>query len=113
MDKQERTIKFLKELKSSYHKNEIIYSKGSCFRLFCILKLLFEEAKPFYSESDGHWITEIEGSFYDINGEIDQEYVKLREYREITDSVTLTSAYIPTYKRQTTRYDKYKGLKLS
>lgn len=102
------TVKeFLKELKSSYHKNEMIYSEGSCFRLYSILKTVFSKASPYYSSLDGHWITEIDGSFYDINGEINLEYIADKKYEKIIDERILASAYIPTYKRQTTSYNKY------
>lgn len=111
MSKQ--VTKFLKELKSSYHKNELIYTEGSCFRLYCILKTLFPKANPYYSTVDGHWITEINEKFYDINGEIFTDYINSpsKKYELITDEIVLASAYIPTYKRQTTSYNKYKSNK--
>ena len=100
-------LKFLKELKSSYHKNEMIYTEGSCFRLYAILKIIFPKASPYYSSLDGHWVTEIYARYYDINGEISLEYITDKKYEKVTDERTLTSAYIPTYKRQSTSYGKY------
>ena len=100
-------LEFLKELKHSYHKNEIIYTEGSCFRLHCILKTLFPQAIPYYSGIDGHWITEIDSKFYDINGEICLDYVAHKKYEKITNKITLASAYIPTHKRQISSYSKY------
>jgi len=100
-------IQFLKELKHSYHKNEIIYTQGSCFRLYSILKTIFSEAVPYYSHLEGHWITEISGKFYDINGEICSEYVADKKYEKEENTIVLASAYIPTYKRQSTSYNKY------
>lgn len=105
--KRKKILKFLKELKDSYHENEMIYMEGSCFRLYCILKTVFKSASPYYSELDGHWITEIGGKFYDINGEICFDYISAKKYKEVTDKITLASAYVPTYKRQTTSYRKY------
>jgi len=102
-------LEFLKELKSSYHKNELIYTEGSCFRLYSILKTIFPEASPYYSILDGHWVTEIDGCFYDINGEIASQYIADKKYEKVRDNVVLTSAYIPTYKRQTTSYNKYEN----
>jgi len=84
---------FLKELKSSYHKNEMVYTEGSCFRLHSILKTLFPQAKPLYSILEGHWITEIDSRYYDINGEINADFAQQKEYREVTDTTTLSSAY--------------------
>jgi len=105
--KNKNIIKFLKELKHSYHKNELIYTEGSCFRLYSILKTVFEDALPYYSTLDGHWIIKIDGRYYDINGEIWLEYIINKEYTLIEDEITLTSAYIPTYKRQCSSYSKY------
>ena len=101
-------VEFLKELKSSYHKNEMVYTEGSCFRLYSMLKAIYPKAKPFYSILEGHWITEIDDKFYDINGEINSDFAQQKEYREVTDKTTLSSAYIPTYKRQCSSYNKYK-----
>lgn len=101
-------LSFLRELKYSYHLNEQIYTQGSCFRLYKILQSLFLQANPYYSHLDGHWITEIDGKFYDINGEINWEYTEHKEYKLVTDEVTLASACVPTYGRQCTGYGKYK-----
>lgn len=100
-------LEFLKELKSSYHKNELIYTEGSCFRLYSILKTIFPKASPYYSSLDGHWVTEIGGCFYDINGEINLEYITDKKYEKVVDQRILASAYIPTYKRQYCSYNKY------
>jgi len=100
-------LDFLKELKYSYHLNDKIYTEGSCFRLYKIIKSVYPNARPCYSQNDGHWITEIDGIHYDINGEISKEYVESKSYFIITDEVTLASAYVPTYKRQCSSYKKY------
>lgn len=98
---------FLQELKSSYHLNEMVYTQGSCFRLYSILVSLLPEIKPWYSHLDDHWILEFEDSFYDINGEISKQFVINKKYELITDSITLSSAKIPTYERQCSSYSKY------
>lgn len=100
-------LEFLKELKYSCHLQEDIFTKGSCFRLYRILKTIYPNAEPYYSHTDGHWITEIDSKFYDINGEIIKEYVD-HKYEKITNKVTLNSAYVPTYKGQSSSYSKYK-----
>lgn len=106
--KTSKILKFLKELKGSYYKNEMVYMEGSCFRLFCILKSIWNSAKPYYSELCGHWVTKIDGKYYDINGEISEEYISSRKFHHIKNKTQLSSAYIPTYERQTTSYDKYR-----
>lgn len=98
---------FLKELKYSYSENEKIYMEGSCFKIYVILKTLFKDAEPYYSQLDGHWVTKIEDKFYDINGEISKDYIEFKNYEHITDKTILASAYIPTYKGQGVSYSKY------
>lgn len=104
----ENILNFLKELKYSYHLNGKIYTEGSCFRLYAILKTLFLKAEPYYSDMDGHWVVKIDGSYYDINGEINLEYIENKEYQLIEDKTILASAYVPTYKGQGSSYSKYK-----
>lgn len=99
---------FLQELKSAYYLNGEIFMEGSCFRLYKILKTIFPDAEPYYSQLDGHWITKINGEYYDINGCIDEKYKEFKNYELVTCNITLKSAYIPTYKGQSTSYSKYK-----
>lgn len=100
-------IQFLKELKYSYYLNAKIYTEGSCFRLYKIIKTIYPQANPYYSHIEGHWITEIDGKYYDINGEINKDFVEEKEYRIIKNEITLASAYVPTYKGQCSSYKKY------
>lgn len=101
-------LEFLKELKYSYYLNEKIYTEGSCFRLYSILKTIFPQSKPLYSIKDGHWVTEIDEKFYDINGEVSPEYLHSKEYDYVVNEIILESAYIPTHNGQSTSYNKYK-----
>ena len=66
---------FLKELRDSADIQYKIFTEGSCFRLYCILKVIFPQAKVYWSDRDGHAITEIDGKFYDIGGEVTKEYI--------------------------------------
>lgn len=100
-------LEFLKELKDSFSESYKVYTEGSCFRLYLILKTIFPSANPYYSELEGHWITEIHGRFYDINGEIDKHYIEHKKYEHITNEVIIASAKIPRYKEQATSYYKY------
>lgn len=104
---KEIILKFLKELKYAYKDMDKIFLEGSCFRLYKILKVVFPNATALYSEIEGHWITEIDGDFYDINGELSKFYVNHKKF-EKRNSVTEASAYIPTYKGQACSYSKYK-----
>ena len=101
-------LRFLKELKDSYVDIPKIFLYGSCFRLYKILKIVYPISKPYYSELDGHWITKIGKKYYDINGEINKNYIEHKKYKLIKDEIILQSAYIPTHKGQTCSYNKYK-----
>ena len=100
-------LEFLKELKYSYHLNAKIYTEGSCFRLYKMLKAIYPQAIPLYSEKDLHWITEIDGKYYDINGELSQDYLEFKEYVPINDQLVLESAYVSTYEGQSSQNKKY------
>lgn len=104
---KENILQFLKELKYSTPYNAEAYMNGSCFRVYCMLKSFFPAAKALYSSTEGHWLTEIDGKIFDINGEVDVKYAADKEYQIITDETTLQSAYIPTWKGQCTSYSKY------
>jgi hypothetical protein len=68
MKRHNKVLTLIKEIRNSHPSMEEIYSNGSCYNLYCILKVCFPQAEAYY---DGdHVITEIEGCFYDINGEV-------------------------------------------
>lgn len=106
-DSRDVILSFLYELKNAYTENPNIYMQGSCFRLFKMLKTIWPDSNPYYSQVDGHWITEINNRFYDINGEINKDYVEFKTYKIEGSEVVLASAYIPTYKGQGVSYSKY------
>lgn len=50
-----------------------IYTKGSCYHFYKVLKSLFPQSEPYKVGFDGHdmhIITKIDDKYYDINGEI-------------------------------------------
>lgn len=77
---------FIKELRESADAMYVIFTQGSCFKLYRILKVIFKDAKAYWSDSDGHCIIKIEDNFYDIGGVINQEYVKDSGYYKIPDN---------------------------
>ena len=79
-------IEFIKELRESADIQYKIFTKGSCFRLYCIMKLIFPQAKAYWSDRDDHAITEIDGKFYDIGGEVNKEYVQSLGYYLIPEN---------------------------
>lgn len=77
---------FLKELRDSADIQYKIFTEGSCFRLYKILKVVFPEAKAYWSDLDNHCITKIDGKFYDIGGLIKKSYVINKSYYKVHKS---------------------------
>lgn len=72
--------KFLKELKDSADIQYKIFTEGSCFRLYCILKTINKDARAYWSDRDNHAITKVGKKYYDIGGEISPKYIKEAGY---------------------------------
>lgn len=66
--KHDQIIQFLAELRNSHKDMTNIFLYGSCVSLFSMLKALNPEAVSWYNLE--HVITEINGRFYDITGEV-------------------------------------------
>lgn len=77
---------FLKELRDSADIQSKIFTEGSCFRLYKILKTIHPKAKAYWSDVDNHCITKIEGEFYDIGGLIKKSYALDKSYYKIHKS---------------------------
>jgi|GEM_PF-3933270 len=74
---------FLKELRDSADIQFKIFTEGSCFRLYKILKTIYPEAIAYWSDLDNHCITKVEGEFYDIGGTVKKSYIRDRSYYKI------------------------------
>lgn len=64
-----KPIDLINSIKSSFYGSDHVYTHGSCFQFYKILKTAFPNAEPFIS--DDHIITMIDGSYYDITGFVD------------------------------------------
>jgi hypothetical protein len=62
-------LQFIDSIRNSFIGSEYVYMNGSCYQFYKLLKLHFPNAMPFYI--DGHVITKIGDSFYDITGLVD------------------------------------------
>lgn len=60
-------IKVIQLIRESFIGSEKVYTQGSCYQLYLILKYIFPEA---YYNCD-HVITKIKNVYYDINGIVD------------------------------------------
>jgi len=65
-------LKFIEILRNARPDNEHYYLNGGCWELFCILKRVWPQSKPYHTwiEICGHVATEIDGRLYDIRGRI-------------------------------------------
>ena len=81
--KQEQIIQLITALRESADRMYMIFTTGSCVRLFKILQAADPSAKLYWSDGDSHALTKIDGNYYDIGGLVDKSYVRMREYRKI------------------------------
>jgi len=74
---------FLKELRSSADLQFKIFTEGSCFKLYLIIKTIHPEAKAYWSDLDNHCVIKVDKEFYDIGGLIKKSYIVDRSYYKI------------------------------
>ena len=60
-------IEFIEKFKAIA---DVLGNEHKCFKFHGLLKTLFPQAKPYHDWN--HVITEIDGKFYDLTGEVDQ-----------------------------------------
>ena len=74
---------FLTALRESADIQYCVFTQGSCFRLYQILKIIEPKAEAYWSDLDNHCITKIDGKFYDIGGEVSSAYITDCNYNKI------------------------------
>ena len=60
--------KFISAIRDSFIGSQQVYTEGSCFQFYLILKSIFPETECYFDED--HAITKIDNKFYDITGEV-------------------------------------------
>lgn len=60
--------RFLRELRDSHEHMVGVFTSGSCYHLYLVLRVFWPDAEPHYI--DGHVYTEIGGRHYDITGRV-------------------------------------------
>jgi hypothetical protein len=60
--------KFISVIRDSFIGSQQVYTEGSCYHFYLILREVFPEAECWYDLD--HVITKIDEKFYDITGEI-------------------------------------------
>jgi len=64
-------LAFIKIIRDSFISAEVVYTQGSCYQFYRILKDRFPLAVAYYNSD--HVITRIADSYYDITGEVNCE----------------------------------------
>ena len=62
--------KFISVIRDSFIGSQEVYTEGSCYHFYLILKQVFPNAIAWYDHNHDHIITEIDNKFYDITGEV-------------------------------------------
>jgi len=60
--------RFISVVRDSFIGSQQVYTEGSCYHFYLILKEVFTTAEPYFDED--HVITKIDDKFYDITGEV-------------------------------------------
>ena len=60
---------FIARIRDSFIGAQHVYTEGSCYHFYLILKEVFPDAEAYYDGS--HVLTKINGKFYDITGEVE------------------------------------------
>lgn len=59
----------LTAMRKNIKQADVMFTQGKCYQLYLMLSDLYPQAVAWYEPVDGHVFTEIDGKFYDINGE--------------------------------------------
>lgn len=72
-------LKFIKTIRESFVGSVEVYTQGSCYHFYTILKTVFPQAEAYYDSN--HVITKIGKKFYDITGEVEKEnHLEMTKY---------------------------------
>lgn len=68
--KEEEILNFIYLIRESFIGADKVYTLGSCYQFYRILKFIFPNANAYYNSD--HVITEINGKYYDITDEVEK-----------------------------------------
>lgn len=63
-------LEFIDTVRNSFIGADHVFTNGSCYQFFKILKLIFPDAQAYYDND--HIITKIGNKYYDITGEVEK-----------------------------------------
>lgn len=64
---------FIRSIRESFNGSKTVYTQGSCYQFYLILKGIYPEAIAYYDDIRYHIYTKIDKKFYDIYGELTNE----------------------------------------
>jgi len=76
----EKVEKFISTIRDSFIGSQQVYTEGSCYHFYLILKEVFPNAECWYDQD--HVLTKIDGKFYDITGEVKLNS-RMSKYKEL------------------------------
>ena len=87
MDRENNILSFISAVKEAHSLMSNIFTEGSCFNFYMILKQVYSDAVPYYNGD--HVITNIGRRFYDINGVVKdvEAYEPLYQYYSMPSKV--------------------------
>lgn len=68
MTTHEKVEAFIATVRDSFIGSQQVYTEGSCYHFYLILKQVFPQAEPYYDAD--HIISKIDDKYYDITGEV-------------------------------------------
>lgn len=72
---------FIGKIRDSFIGSQQVYTEGSCYHFYLILKEVFPDADPWYDNE--HIVTKIGDKFYDITGEIRKDELDMYKYERM------------------------------
>lgn len=80
-------IILLAAMRKNIKQADVMFTQGKCYQLYLMLSDLYPQAIAWYDPVVGHVFTEIDGKYYDING----EHESLPERSHLFDENLLSS----------------------
>lgn len=80
MNKHQKIINFISLIRDSHPEMVNIFSFGSCFNFYLILRNVWPESIPCYNVD--HIVTKIDNNYYDIGGQLSSNTIKKNNYTE-------------------------------
>ena len=74
-------LRTISTIRDSFIGSQQVYTEGSCYHFYLILKCIYPDAKAY--DSVGHILTKIDNKYYDITGEVIPDMDSVVEANEV------------------------------